>query len=46
MIIKTLSLSDLPGGDYRLAVEVTDTVSGQTTSCQETFSVTDDERVG
>jgi len=45
VIIKTLSLSDLAAGDYRLAVEV-DRVSGQATSCQETFSVTADERVG
>ncbi len=46
VIIKTLSLSDIAAGDYRLAVEVMDRVSGQATSCQETFSVTADERVG
>ena len=46
VVIKTLSLKELAGGDYRLAVEVTDKVSGQTTSCQETFSVTADDREG
>ena len=44
VIIKTLSLSELADGSYRLAVEVKDRVSGQATSCQETFSVTADER--